>query len=419
MVGDEVFGGVTLVSAESKVNRGKACGRGLFVVSVCLLYAVLFCSPVTVTLDGYSHLYHAHLLKGVVANDPVVLKYFSANSVLTPNWLCASVLALLSECLPVEWALKLFVALIAMLLYKSISFCVNAVKHDASCQDQIRLIILKFVINPYLIVLFGILLAGTAHKVTTLHRATDERKIITMGIIAWVTSFLYLAVPGAVGEGSMIEGRVLLYAAIAVLLSAMARVALRSRWLVIGAAMATMFLVGFAAEYWLVSSRLGQATHELESAMSQIPKKSRIVVMGYRMAPFCEGSPLLERSRPERHWALKGALKYELIVQNDYQPVASIFPIQLSLSGFGAIVNEVAADDGTAVGRWSEFVSRAHPAVDYIVSWGTPSGVKSCAGNLVNAPLEEMFKVRYERIVRTEVMSRVSMWRRRADIGAL
>ncbi|MEZ5395350.1 MAG: hypothetical protein R2724_21380 [Bryobacterales bacterium] len=51
-----------------------------------LVVGVILFAPVSVTLDGYSHLYQAWLLRGLLGGDPQVAGD-SPRLALLPNWL--------------------------------------------------------------------------------------------------------------------------------------------------------------------------------------------------------------------------------------------------------------------------------------------------------------------------------------------
>ena len=73
---------------------------------VLLLYLYLF-APVTLTLDGYGHLYEGEALEWMLRGVPEVRSTFYYNSLLLPNWLCTLALAALSSIVSSELALKL------------------------------------------------------------------------------------------------------------------------------------------------------------------------------------------------------------------------------------------------------------------------------------------------------------------------
>lgn len=61
-------------------------GIPLFGLLVALLLYVFLFAPITVTLDGYSHLYQANILSRMLSGQPTVHAYFGYNSLLVPNW---------------------------------------------------------------------------------------------------------------------------------------------------------------------------------------------------------------------------------------------------------------------------------------------------------------------------------------------
>ena len=71
--------------------------------------AILF-APLSVTLDGYSHLYHAEVLRSFLDGNAPAHGFFEIQSPLLPNWLTALTLAALASFLPPPWALSLLIA---------------------------------------------------------------------------------------------------------------------------------------------------------------------------------------------------------------------------------------------------------------------------------------------------------------------
>src|ERR1035441_9850801 len=86
---------------------------------VLLLYLFLFL-PITITLDGYSHLYGGQVLRLMLGGQPEVHSNFYYNSILVPNWLDALFLAALSNIVSNELALKLLIVLIGTADRKSV-----------------------------------------------------------------------------------------------------------------------------------------------------------------------------------------------------------------------------------------------------------------------------------------------------------
>src|ERR1035441_8148764 len=121
-------------------------------LAVLLLYTFLF-SPVTVTLDGYSHLYTAKVLNEMLAGHPEVHRYFYYNSPLLPNWLCPLLLVALSNIFPNELALKLLIVLIGTALLSSLYFCIDVSGYPRHQRAQVLIILLPFAVNAF--VTFG------------------------------------------------------------------------------------------------------------------------------------------------------------------------------------------------------------------------------------------------------------------------
>jgi len=179
-----------------------------------------------------------------------------------------------------------------------------------------------------------------------------------------------------------------------------------TRLLTLCSFIAALLVIGFAGEYLIVSTRLAPALAEIRLAMEGIPKHSRILIMGYRL-DTCMRSPLLEMSRPERHWAVVGALKNELVVLNDSQGATSHFPLR-DLAPLDLQVTLEVSDWNRAA--WLDLLKGAD--VDFIVSWGTPVGVVSCK-DFVPLPFEEALITKYDLVFFKQGSSRIALWRRR------
>jgi hypothetical protein len=128
---------------------------GLYPIPVFALVfvAVLYCflSPsITLTLDGYSHLFSANILKEMLSGNPDVHTIFDYNSPLIPNWLVAILLAALSNIFPAELALKLLVVLIWSTVLVSLYFCLNVSAMKRYQQAQVLMILLPFSLNAFL-----------------------------------------------------------------------------------------------------------------------------------------------------------------------------------------------------------------------------------------------------------------------------
>jgi hypothetical protein len=133
--------------------------------------------------------------------------------------------------------------------------------------------------------------------------------------------------------------------------------------------------------------------------------------MGYRMTPSsCDGSPLLQMSVPERHWALIGALKNELIVLNDYEAYTTYFPLESLTSRYADVQDEVDLSSEQDRAVWFNIL-KSDPDVDFVVSWGV-SRRASCT-NSVYPPFEEALRTRYDMVFFKQGASRVELWRKR------
>jgi hypothetical protein len=530
---------------------------GLLIV---LLLCIFVFARVTVTLDGYSHLYGARVLAWMLSGKPEVHSDFSHNSALIPNWLCALLLAALSSVFPSGLALKFLVILVVIALASGLYYCVDAARYGRRQRAQVLIVLLPFALNAFLTLGFygfliscalclfvlGLLLryglrmpsrlkwvtavlllaAYFAHPVpvivsflfpwaffladASIHRALHRRdrwrrystelrrsllamwpwlplacllpwyslrlsqakaaepeaysmafnlthrtvalagegilsisptttvgalfialltvlvvglllgartlfalnrlRFTAMALLIVATLVLFVTVPDQVGDGLFVANRFLLQAAFFVVLLTLSSGALDARLLTLGSLLAALCVMGFAGEYLMVSRRLTPAVAEVRAVMETIPRHSRILIMGYRATPSCEGLPLLKDSSPERHWALAGALPNELIVLNDYQAAASHFPLQYTTPRYAAVADKVDLSTERDRSAWLETL-RGDPAAEYVVSWGV-SRSPSCP--VSKFPLiEEALKDRYDLVFLKEGASRVALWRKR------
>jgi hypothetical protein len=526
----------------------------LFVFLLFCVLAVILAAPVSVTQDGYSHLYSATMLKEMARGDKDVHRYFSYNSALLPNWTCALLLASLSSIVSGEAALKLLIILVWIVLLSSLYFCIDVSGRDRNQRAKILIILLPFALNGYLTLGFygflistslclaalglifrhgmrmpphlqfalaGLLLCGyfsnplpvlisflfpVAYVAseellarrnglsgfryalrkyvptvwpwippaclivwfslrlsqvsggerysavdTVLHRAIallrdaaifispsagvgtlfvailgillagvlpvrlfdKGRPNFTMlAILALSCTFLYLTVPDSVGDGSMIGNRFLLHSAFYLVLLALTSGILSRQVVNLCCLIAAVTVLGFAGEYLLVSRTLGTPARELRAAMNGIPNHARTLVLAYRMTPSCQGLPLLERTTPDYHLALSGALQNELIVLNDYQARTSHFPLRYQGPQSFAQIDTTWAMTLDEVGNsWRKILAK-DPDVDYIVSWGIPSGPSYCE-NAVAPPIADYLSVKHELVYFKDGASRIQLWRKR------
>lgn len=537
----------------------------LFALLTVLLLCLFLFSPVTVTLDGYSHLYGGQALRLMLAGQPQVRSNFSYNSILLPNWLCAFLLAALSNIVSSELALKLLIVLIWIVFLISLYSCIDTTAYNRRQRAQVLLVLLPLALNGYLtlgfygflmsasmcIFVLGILLRhglrmpvrlqcltacllllayvsnpvpvivsflfpcayfiagivvhwsdgrrrpGTALKETvfyvwpwlapacimpwfylrlaktTVEGSPDESityklahrtveltrdallyfspsenigtvfvallSIISVGVLlrhrklfvqnplrftslaVLVVSamVLYVIVPDRVGDGGHIANRFLFHAAIFLVLLALTNGAFDRRLLTLCSLVAALSVVGFAGEYLLLSKHLAPAVADVRLAMESLPRHSRILIMAYRTtSSSCEGWPLLKRTVPERHWAIGGALKNELIVLNDYEATTSHFPLQYLTTRYSGVIDEVtpAADWSSEENRaaWNKILM-SDSGVDFVVTWGVSwaiSRAANCADSKYS-PFEEALKSRYEMVFLKQGASRVGLWRKR------
>ena len=267
------------------------------------------------------------------------------------------------------------------------------------------------------IALLSILLAGVFLSTQKL-LAKNPLRFISLIVLIASTMVVSLMIPDQVGDGSLIVNRFLLYSAIFIVLLALTSGGFDARLLTLSSFVAALSIVGFAGEYLLVSRRLAPDVAEVRSAMERVPRHARILIMGYRMTPSsCSGLPLLQRTVPERHWAVVGALKNELIVLNDILPNTSFFPVKYSTPRYMGVLDEVtlSGDEVDLSGEqkraaWFEIL-KTDPDVDFVLSWGI-SRVSNCRNSLY-PPFEEVLKSRYDMVFAKQGSSNVALWRKR------
>jgi hypothetical protein len=238
--------------------------------------------------------------------------------------------------------------------------------------------------------------------------AQDRLRFTSLIVLFMSTMVLFLIVPDHVGDGAYIANRFLLLSTFFLVLLALSNGIFDARLLTLCSFIAALVVIGFAGEYLIVSMRLAPALDEIRSAMAGIPRHSRILIMGYRMDPSCLRSPLLDTSAPERHWAMAGALKNELIVLNGSQGASSHFPLK-DLTPLDLMVTLEISDANKAA--WLDLL-KSPADVEFIVSWGAPVGVSSCR-DFVPLPFGEELKTRYELVFFKQDVSRIALWRRR------
>lgn len=529
----------------------------LFALLGIAILSVFFFAPVTVTLDGYSHLYGGEALRWMLAGQPALQSNFHYNSLLLPNWLCSLFLAAASKVVSSELALKLLLVLTGAALLAGIYFCIDVAPYNRRQRAELLIVLLPFALNAFLTAgFFGFMISSSMcffvlglllrhglslplrlqciaaglllvayfsnplpvmlsflfpcayfvadstihwsghrpHFAATLGRkalnlwpwlipacllpwfyfrlaksansdpysllSTMKLRILelakdsllsiapsssfgtlfiallsiilagvllrpqklflrnrlrfaTLAVLILFTTLLFLVVPDKVGEGSLIASRFLLDTAIFLVLIGVATGAFDAQLLTLSSLVAAAIVIAFVSEYFLVAKRMGPALAEVQSAMQTIPRNSRILILGYRMTPTCKGFPLLESTTPERHWALAGALKNELIVLNDYEAKTAQFPLQYVSSRYAGISNEVDLNSASKRAAWLNVLD-GNPNADYVVSWGTPSGI--VCSNPVDPPFTDQLQRSYDRVLSNQGASRVELWRKRAPV---
>ena len=238
----------------------------------------------------------------------------------------------------------------------------------------------------------------------------------TLAILIMSVLLLFVVVPDEVGGGGFIGPRLVLEAIFYLGLLALASEHFDPRLRTLCSLLAAASVCTFAFEYSQVSHYLSPALRELRSATDGLPKNARVVMLGYRMTPeipSCDDWPLLERTTPQDHLALWGAADEDLIVLNDNTDYSRTFPIQYRDRRFASSLTSTSSppsDKQKAV--WSQFLSQDEPDVDYVISWGSPSGVEGCT-NPVDPPFQGGLATHFDRAVSQKGVSLVDVWRRR------
>jgi hypothetical protein len=259
--------------------------------------------------------------------------------------------------------------------------------------------------------LIGTVLSGSAAPKAAASSSSKNSFRADLAVFCAVLCAAYFLLPDRIGNGTEITSRVLLMA-----LSGIAVLALTGglatdvRYLRLCASLAALIVAGTCGEYLLVSWRLAPAVRELKEAMVQVPPRSTILLLGYRLTPDCgRWWPLVEETMPDRHWGLLGAIPRDAIVLNDYEPATQHFPVEYRSRRYASIENEFTFTP-REIAAWNEALDNARE-VDYVVSWGVPSPAAACKA-WVPAPLEENLEREYRKGSEYHQRSRVQIWRR-------
>lgn len=226
---------------------------------------------------------------------------------------------------------------------------------------------------------------------------------------------LFFIVPDSVGNGSYIAQRALWIAIVATGVIAVSGVlASNILYLRSCAICATTITIVFAAEFLLVSRRMEPAVQELRVALANVPRRSKTLLLGYRATPRCDRWPILEKTEPERHWALIETIPRELIVLNDYEPGTEHFPVEYRDQRFSSISDEFKFTVAKEA-AWGRALDSAE-AGTFVLSWGVPSGGTSGCEAWVEPPLLDNLRRHYELRYENANNSRVQVWERREDL---
>jgi hypothetical protein len=223
---------------------------------------------------------------------------------------------------------------------------------------------------------------------------------------------LYFIVPDEVGSASDILRRILW---IAILITAVISVsgvlALNVWYLRLCAGCAAAITILVAVQYLSLSLRMEPAVQELRVALANVPIGSKTLLLGYRLAPRCDRSAILEQTAPERHWALMEMIPRQLVVLNSYEPAKEYFPVKYRDQRFGSITDEFKFTVRKEA-AWRDALESADPGT-FILSWGVPSDRTAGCEDWLEAPLWEDLRDRYELRYQNANHSRVQVWERR------
>ncbi len=102
------------------------------------------------------------MLRLMLTGQPELHSNFSYNSVLLPNWLCALLLAALSQIVSSEVALKLLIVLTATALICSLYFCIDTTQYHRGQRAQVLIVLLPFSLNGFLTLgFYGFLISSS------------------------------------------------------------------------------------------------------------------------------------------------------------------------------------------------------------------------------------------------------------------
>jgi len=257
------------------------------------------------------------------------------------------------------------------------------------------------------VLLLGVLVTAAVLKPKYENPRERVISIFTLALIAG-----YFLVPDSVGAGSWIPLRILFHAAVFVTILALSPGRLEGRQTWLCCFLATICIFSFAGEYLLVSKRLAQPVEELRLALADVPRNSRVIMLTYRLTPDCARWPLEERAKPERHLAVLPAAERELVILNDYEPSTSQFPVLYREASFASMLNEILFEKGDQ-DRFIDGLKKTS-AIDYVISWGVPSGVRNCSA-WIEAPLQSSLMENYNLLARRAGVSRVEIWKVKAE----
>jgi hypothetical protein len=222
---------------------------------------------------------------------------------------------------------------------------------------------------------------------------------------------LYFIAPDAIGNGSVISPRLLWMAiAAACLVATSGQLASNMLFLRSLAWLSALIMLVFSAEYVIASRRMAPAVGELNEAMTNLPRHSKMLLLGYALTPGCSRWPLLAKTEPERHMALLATIPRELILLNDYEPATEHFPLEYRDRRFAAITDNFTFTEPENA-AWKSGLDAAERGT-FVLSWGVPSGRNQGCPAWLDAPLMDTLQQHYALRYQSANASRIQVWER-------
>jgi hypothetical protein len=141
-----------------------------------------------------------------------------------------------------------------------------------------------------------------------------------------------------------------------------------------------------------------------------VPSHSEALLLTYRLTPGCNRWPILDTTKPERHWALLATIPRELIILNDYEPDTEHFPISYRNDQFAHVINNFSFSSEEEA-AWDTALDSAKPGT-YVLSWGVPNGRSGGCEPWVEPPLQSALRQHYALRYEDTHNSQIQIWQR-------